>query len=1097
MKKRYRFLPLFLVGLMISSTIIPASSIENNEATPVLEQSQSSEVKKTLDENENEEKNSEPKQVVVDESSEESTELQQIDETQELDTDVSEKQENTSIADEIRTEKKEQSSFSLLFQPVLKAVDVGQTVKYKLDVSYLATSGIYDSHTLVVSLPESIDDTNIVFNQSLEDIGIHDRTPSYIKEKNQLVYSLDGLDKSFNQSIIIEVKTINGIPFDQKKLNASIELFKDEESVFRKEADEVILLATKNISVTNKVKKITTPEGETSQEGLRILDKPTYGLGFSINKYEFGSIRLKSNSDIVLKYMIPEGARYISNNSGLEPDLTSDGKMQTLTWTWNVINLDESDTYYAEKEFEVAFEITDTKLSAFSKFDTTATITANYDDNKSLTQNAVASNYLLPDKNSEKDIESSGTLHNLGFFGPLDEEGGIQSPGKFDNEPPEVFGQGILRWNIFGTPNSNTSPIKRMHSYDLFFHPDEKLNVDKVHVGDVTYRPNSKFKHESLGETVYVSLSILYEGSESWQPFKSGLQPGNTYDLNELGIDNQRSIQSVWIHFYKYDDDAFTDTIGKNNDRPGTWSALPPGITIASLNFDTSVKPGSKGKIKSNMGFASTGYNMNNTAINPNADYVSMYYNIPEPILDTLKMDPLMKPAVVNEIYRYAMCKSADLIEPAEGINRVIQADVQFEGAHESLITEGKHDIVVTLKNDASSLAALKGPFKGYLLLPEGVEVTDTSTTHNSYKIVEENYQGSGRKLLEITFAHQSLIVKDQAIQTRIPVNVTHGVPQIMSLDFYGYLVDDFELSSVSEIDDHFIWKVEDVWDFNGNGDTKEMIFHTRRFYANHTNALYYGTALLKGQGSDEFVKTLKHTDNKDITYRVQVNNLKEKAITHLKIIGTLPHVGDRFYLTDADLGSTIDYKLTGPIQFDPSIASKLMVSYTEDDIQLVDQNLALGTVQWIGEREVKDWGRIKSFLITKRPEVSSIYEKEFNIDLTLNTLKLTDDQEDIAFLKFVLEINEFPPIETMPAKIIRIAEEKKPEETKPEETKPEETKPEQNVPETETQLTPDSSDLKKERNQVLPKTGVGFKTIELAGILISCGVIMSHRRKE
>ncbi|MDE8135456.1 hypothetical protein PT069_09275, partial [Erysipelothrix rhusiopathiae] len=42
----------------------------------------------------------------------------------------------------------------------------------------------------------------------------------------------------------------------------------------------------------------------------------------------------------------------------------------------------------------------------------------------------------------------------------------------------------------------------------------------------------------------------------------------------------------------------------------------------------------------------------------------------------------------------------------AEGINRVIQADVQFEGAHESLITEGKHDIVVTLKNDASSLAA-------------------------------------------------------------------------------------------------------------------------------------------------------------------------------------------------------------------------------------------------------------------------------------------------------------------------------------------------------------------------------------------------------
>ncbi|UPU38919.1 hypothetical protein MX850_10170 [Erysipelothrix sp. Poltava] len=105
------------------------------------------------------------------------------------------------------------------------------------------------------------------------------------------------------------------------------------------------------------------------------------------------------------------------------------------------------------------------------------------------------------------------------------------------------------------------------------------------------------------------------------------------------------------------------------------------------------------------------------------------------------------------------------------------------------------------------------------------------------------------------------------------------------------------------------------------------------------------------------------------------------------------------------------------------------------------------------------------------------------------------------------MEINEFPPIETMPAKIIRIAEEKKPEETKPEETKPEETKPEETkpeetkpeqiVPETETQLTPDSSDLKKERDQVLPKTGVGFKTIELAGILISCGVIISHRRKE
>lgn len=901
------------------------------------------------------------------------------------------------------------SNVNVHYSSIYDEVKVGEQIKFKFNFSYTAKSTEGNNIKFEIHLPKEVQEGKIDFTQSLDELKINGVKPSL--NNNKLSYELKGINASFNKQIILNLNTRNGSALDGSRITSSAHVYLNEVEVAKKDSS-VKLIAVKNLAVTNKLTKVLTELGEESKEGLRISDQAVYGLGVSVNKLQSGTIGLDEQQEVIVKYIIPKDAKYISNSSGKEPSQTAVGNTNELEWKFMVSETDDSsDVYYFLKNFEVVVEVTEGNYTPFSDFETIAFVSAKYLDGKEFETEQKASNLVLPKVNEGENIPNQGTTLVPGFAGPLDEKGGVQNPNDFDEKPAEVFDNALLKWRIFGTTFSASNPVKKLNSYDLFYHPDKNLNVNKINIGAFSYRPNTSISHKPLDMDVFVSLSVLYEGENNWTFLQSGLQEKTSYDLRDLGLDDYKTVESVWIHFYSTDENKIPTMIGINEALTQSKGTIPAGFNVRTLDFETSVKPGFVGKIVSGMGISVSGYNNNNTSHNPDSDSVNMFYNLPR----NIKRNDNMVPWPDNALLRFVRDKSVNVITPSEGESRVVQSVVKFKNSQNSVINSGSNDVVVDITNDEASLNSLEAPFYGYLVLPQGVKIDETKAVKGaSYSVIDSDYRQTGKTLVRIDFNTNTSLALGKTASMSLPVVVSDDIAYLIDLEFNGYLNKDFIVSDISENSNHFITKDKDTHDYNENGNTDESIYRTRSLYSNHQNILFKGNHKVKELTSIEFKDVAYHYDNDDIASILKIKNEKNTAIKDLTLISMLPSKADKFYISNLERNSELDYYLTEQIILNPEYSDLFDIYYTVET-----ENLETDAV-WQNFEEISDVKEIKGFKIVKKKDTKSLYLNELTIEYLINTDSVATNEAKVAYGSFMMKVNDLEMIETLPSKIIR-----------------------------------------------------------------------------
>lgn len=832
---------------------------------------------------------------------------------QEMNEDESSEQEHVQIentyqeAIEIDEDQKLQEKAYIVVDGTTESIEVGQTAQFQIVVSLSNIQAEYYDVNIVVDLPTIINGDTISFNQPLSNLAIKGVVPTYNQVSKQLSYHFPILEGGFESSVIVIIQTKNGAALNNQKLAVAGTIGYADSNVQTQSA-EITIMATQNASLSNQITGVIRDGEMTALSdheldgseagvmenviGVRYGDEAIFSLAASVNKFQTGSIALKAGSNVVLSYVLDDGLEYISDTSEVTPSVNGN----KYTWTFPV-NLNEDDVYYFVKNFDVHTKVA-RDLTVFSKLKNNAQLQVTYTDDKTVDYQSDATVIVTPDSSYMTELELQGSAFKSLFNGPKDGTGEVIP---YDNVDPQVTDGALLGWGFYLSPLSATNPYKGMNAYDVFFHPDENLNIYQIYSGNFYYIPSSLFitnGRQPLVEPLYYSISIKYTDEEKWYQGLESISPGKYYRAEALGIDTNRKVKTLWFHFHNNQEGQFANDVGYSKE-----SGLPAGMNTSNFTIWTTIDEGYVGNIESKGAISYSGWNAKGRKVGGNSKYVPT----------ELKRPDLISPTLSNAFEERLIPKTAKVIVPPEGVGRYVKGNVYFAKAEKNIVSPGANHVTVSIANDAASLKKLNGPFETYVLLDQGVVVGDLSQTFNGKaSVVSTNYQNTGKTLVKLQPDKKSLIIGNSTYM-QFPVTVTKQAGYNIELSLHGYLSDDFAVSQVSNSNGTFTVKELESFDFNDNQET-EMVYVTRNQY-NYVHAYeFYGT--LQGSSNNiDFSQTTTIYNDRKTTLKFDLHNTVKTPISDFILIGVLPTVNDTFVLNDSARYSKFTMNLTGPIK--------------------------------------------------------------------------------------------------------------------------------------------------------------------------------------
>lgn len=896
--------------------------------------------------------------------------------------------------------------------PHLGEVEVGDSARFQI---YLALSGQqreYKNQVLTVQLPVAINGDSISFTQGLEQLQMRGVTPTYSREDNTLTYTFPSLMGGSDSSVFLEIATANGAPLDGEVLEVEARMSGEQIGTVTDSAT-VTLRAAESASLSNKFLGIDKDGQLVERSSFRYQDDAVFGVGLSVNRNASGSLSVLPGSDITLSYTLAKGLTYQSDTSGITPVQSG----QTLTWTLPG-DLGADDEYYFATQFRVTATVTE-DLPYFSKLDNVASAQITYANGETIPYQAVSTTMIAPNFEAEVPPILDGFAYSSVFSGPADGSGGM---GWINNDDPMVTDGSLLAWRFYMSSLSATHPHSGLSSYDWFFLPDQHLNLQKMYSGDFYYRPSSAFAEAGLQpmeEPIHYSISIKYADSAQWEQGLADVTPSKWYSSEDLGIDSQRKVEALWMHFHNNVDDIFTTHV---NETVFGLNRIPAGLTSTNLSFFTTVDEGYVGSVASNAAVSYAGWGADGYAVGGTSK------NTP---VSALEGGTIRNP--LNSTYESRLStKTAQIVAPAEGPERYVRAQASLETARDNLIDSGPNRLLLQLSNDSASQHRLNGPFAAYALLDSGIEVAeDVEAEGATVTVVDRDFRGSGKTLLQLTYWDSELTVGFGTV-VKIPVRVLENAPYNVGVQFMGFLNEDFDVATTSNVDGTFTEKRVDSDDLNGNGNTTEAIYSTRKMYTHAAPYDYYGAifASTSGAGVSEHVE-LKPDETAKVT--LSVRSLKHNPFSTLQLIGVLPTVGDTRVLSDETRDSRFNVTLTGPLSLPEGLEDSFEVFYSESSepsvAGVLDKNVGaerekltepsnVADKGWVIAKDVKSFADIRAFMIVKTDATAPIYSDAVDFALTLKpeTDSLSGEEsvaDRSAFLSFAAGVNDAQVFET------------------------------------------------------------------------------------
>lgn len=903
---------------------------------------------------------------------------------------------------------------------------VGNEISYALTLTNGSNHEINNT-ILKVELPELlVSNQGLTFNQSLEELRIQGVLPTL--DNNQLTYDFISLTENFEETIIIKLSSVNGSNLNGAVASVSAHLSLDGEQQTDRSAS-VTLTAEKNIASTNKLLGIKENISDVllESEAIQYKQFAVYGIGASVRKDVNGSIAV-SEHNIVYEYIVPKEFKYVEDNSGVMPSMEalSDNRTKLV---WQIIP-HELDEYYHEKIIEVTFEVID-EIQLYTHVETEFYATSTYIDQESLTTESLASNLVVPnDKFQIEEPEKRGSTIRSNIRGPKNGVGDY-STSVTVNDDPVVTDSANLLWSVGATANSMTHPATNINSYDIVFLPDSNTNIFEFNSGTFGYRPNSQYTTlEPLLKPVYMSMSVWYEDSTSWDRLLPSIGANETYGAKELGIDDSRTVSVIWLHLHDNNDptNIFVNGIGDASHTGSENGSLPAGLTNQMIKFHMSVKPGYVGSVQAEAGVAYSGFGINRTTGGKNIaeQYTYGIQRAQERVgINNL---PILNPAMQNipsptdDPYLPSLegafrPKTAQVVTPAEGDSRIISADLFFKDSSKNNISEGENSLIVKLTNDKASLNSITGKFEKFIILPEGVRFdSHKMVIGGAVEIISNHTLDDKYQVLKITYDNEVTMYAGATLNIEIPVIVDERAPSVLPVKVVGYPSFDFTVNDTENNSGDFTIKREDKYDL---ANSPYDIYETTGVYTYmHSSKFISASELMNNQ---TYMNTGPITKDGLVDSRITVINDKETALSNMNIIYTVPKKGQTIDLGMDTLTNEFSLYLRGPVNnFDFNQQDKFIIEYT---ITPLDEDVKV----WKRKEDVKDFKEVNQIRITKDTSKVSLLDKVINFDFTLELDYKSIDKSDetlVSFQNHNIKINQGKAFNVAPS-LITFTEEK------------------------------------------------------------------------
>ena len=248
----------------------------------------------------------------------------------------------------------------------------------------------------------------------------------------------------------------------------------------------------------------------------------------------------------------------------------------------------------------------------------------------------------------------------------------------------------------------------------------------------------------------------------------------------------------------------------------------------------------------------------------------------------------------------------------------------------------------------------------GIFLLKFPSEIIDikinsiTSTKDNIEILSSEKYEENGNIYVKIITTNEDEDI--YSLDMDVDVTPDPRVPTITrSIEIYGY----------NEVASNYHNAAKDTYDINGNGNKEDTINK-----ANISVNLFAPNSLITSQTitayDDEGTSTiapniaLVDIDQKEAVMEVNVTNNYSGTISDTLILGRIPFEGNKYPISEKDMGSTFTTKLLGSINVPEKIRNSVKIYYSENEN--ASKDLYNSSNGW--KENPTDYSNIKSFLI-------------------------------------------------------------------------------------------------------------------------------------
>ncbi|MGY4688555.1 MSCRAMM family protein [Salibacterium sp. K-3] len=865
----------------------------------------------------------------------------------------------------------------------------GEAAAYELAVKVTGSKAEYTNAVITVDLPLR---DYTAFTQDTSELAIAGVTPVYEESTDQLIYQFESIETGQTYETMLEVDTANGTSPNNAALEAEASFSADQQTPITDNA--VVNITTSSaVDVSKSFLEVENNDLNIPSPGARTL----WEIQVDLPKNDKGQMYMKEGSQVVLEDTIPSGLTFDGMETGPAPQ--QNGK--TLTWNFDAPTLNEqqnADTELFSETVRVWLTVDDGTVGTTQENNVSASATF-IDDS---TQTSNGSDQVQISDSEAANGELDGSYYVPAHIGPAD---GTGNQGTFSNKNPNptVYDDALLgfRHGIAPLPESEEGDFQK---YNTLYRVDENLTFDELITPDnFKYRPNSNYPNNiPLDEEPVFNILVKTESDSSANTVVTDAGKGQVYTREELGLNPGDKVERIRYQF----------------------TNAPSGMlngNMAKYYFD--VEPGYTGEVENTFNVYGTdgaGNSFNYTYHQEDVDHIA------GPRTANIAPEPTDQPPT-----GYV---GVELLDEENGE-----------------VVRGQNRMKVNLNTIDTSTLAMDAPLETVTLLPPGITLNDnpnaaytnmdgrTSADNGSYEVLSDNYNGSGRQLVKVSW-DDDLLRPGNGLTAELDVTIAESAPTSLPFDVYGFSGDqalEAPDSSGTAVTDTTLQT--DTDDLNGDGATEEPRLKSGNHYIIQGQYDVQTKKLVKGELDDSFGAFGETVPGGSIDYRLNLTNTSGTDISYMTFMDVMPSVGDLGITDNVDRGSEFTPELTGPITMPAQWQNKVNVSYSTaetperndltrntdypETTEPLSNPSEAEAPNWMTAGEVGDWNSIHSFKIELADDTQWIAGEDITVEFSMQAPSESEVSEDVldpsidptsraAWNSFALATDEGQPVE-------------------------------------------------------------------------------------